>query len=104
MSIEDIQSKVRAALSEGQQIMTRLRADYAASDNLTSFVRKAVTEEILNKKERIPGTLITLWVIAVFILSYDWTFGMNWAMVFNLVILPVLVYYIVQTVREAPSN
>ncbi|GEM_PF-1438211 len=102
--IKEVESNIREKIGNCKQLIDKLRNDYAKSDNLKTFVTQAVTEEILNKKERIPATIVTVWLLLVMIFSYDWTFGMNWAYVFNLGVLPFGVYYIVRSINEAPTN
>ncbi|MGH8500205.1 MAG: hypothetical protein ACRERV_15570, partial [Methylococcales bacterium] len=82
----------------------KLRKEYSESNSKIAFIKTAFTREILEKKERIPGAIITAWILILMIFNYSWTFGMNWSTVFNFGVLPIIVYYIVRTVRETPSS
>lgn len=102
--IQNAQAEVTGKIQHFKEFATQLRKEHSESDNTVVFVKTAFTREILEKKERIPGAIIGTWIFLLLIFSYDWTFGMNWAMVFNLGVLPFLIYYIFRSIREAPSE
>ncbi|MGH8548392.1 MAG: hypothetical protein ACRERU_07295 [Methylococcales bacterium] len=111
MQFKELQTKIteriqnlKALVAQLQALIAQLRKEHSASKNTIAFIKEAFTREILEKKERIPGAIITAWILILLIVSYDWTFGMNWSIVFYLGVLPFIVYYIVRTVKEAPSS
>lgn len=104
MTLQEIKAK-GAQMTQGlRQVGAELRKEYAESKNIIAFTKTAFTREILEKKERIPGAIITGWFLVLLIACFDWTYGMNWAMVFNLGVLPFLVYYIVRNVWDSPRG
>ncbi|MCI0667351.1 MAG: hypothetical protein L0Y38_10500 [Methylococcaceae bacterium] len=95
---------LKAQIEPLKALFGQLRKEHSESKNTIAFVKQAFTREILEKKERIPGAIISAWILLLLIVSYDWTFGMDWPMVFYFGVLPFIVYYIVRTVRQAPSS
>ncbi|MGH8558428.1 MAG: hypothetical protein ACRESZ_13385 [Methylococcales bacterium] len=104
MKLEQLKSKITANIQCLQDAGAKLRKEYAESDQKIAFVKTVFTREILERKERIPGAIITAWILILLIFSYSWTYGMNWSTVFNFGVLPAIVYYIVRALREAPSS
>lgn len=98
MNIKELVEKSRTHISNFQELIAKIRKDYAKSDNFVSFAKNLITKEILEKKERIPGAIITLWLLLLTIFTF------NLAIVFNFGILPIMIYYVVQIVRNAPAN
>jgi hypothetical protein len=99
-----LQTKITERVQNVKALAAQLRKEHADSKNTVAFVKQAFTREILEKKERIPGAIITAWILILLIFSYDWTFGMNWSLVFYLGVLPFIVYFIVRSIRESPST
>ena len=104
MNIKELQGNISARTRTLKELSMQLRKEYSESDNKTAFIKEAFTREILEKKERIPGAIATAWLLLLLIFCYDWSFGMNWSMVFNFGVLPLIIFYIVRSIREAPSN
>ena len=104
MNIKKLQSNITERIRPLKELGAQLRKEYSESDNKIAFIKAAFTREILEKKERIPGAVITAWFVLLLIACYDWTYGMNWSLVFNFGVLPLIVYYIVRSIKEAPSN
>jgi hypothetical protein len=104
MTFNDLKAKITGNVQKVKAIIAPLGKEFSESDNKIAFIKEAFSREIVQKKERIPGAIITGWFLILFIFCYDWTFGMNWSMVFNLGVLPLIIYYIVRTIREAPSS
>lgn len=101
---KNVQAEVTGKIQNCKELFAQLKKEHAESENTVVFVKTAFTREILEKKERIPGAIIGTWIFLLLIFSYDWTFGMNWAMVFNLGVLPFLAFYIFRSIKEAPSK
>ncbi len=95
---------LREKIQNLRQLSSQLRKEHSESPNTIAFVKAAFTREILEKKERIPGAIIAAWILILMIASYDWTFGMNWSVVFYFGVLPFIVFFIVRSIRQAPSN
>jgi hypothetical protein len=104
MTFKDLKAKITGSITNLKEIIAQLRKEYSESNNKIAFIKKAFAREILEKKERIPGAIITAWFLILLIGCYDWTYGMQWSIVFNFGVLPLIVYYIVRTIREAPSS
>ena len=64
---------------------------------LVPFVKEQVSKEILEKKERIPGAIITVWILFLLIF-YDM------AILFVFGIFPIIIYFTVQMIKNAPTN
>ena len=97
MNFNEIVAKVKATITSTKELAENIRQDYAASAGLVSFVKGLVSKEILEKKERIPGAILTVWILFLLIF-YD----MAILLVFGL--LPILIYVSVQMIKNAPSN
>ncbi|MGR9106229.1 MAG: hypothetical protein ACU843_04785 [Gammaproteobacteria bacterium] len=104
MEFKELQTRFTTTIQNLKNLGAQLGKEHAESASTVAFVKTAFTREILEKKERIPGAIITTWFLILIVACYDWTFGMNWSMVFNLGVLPLLVYYIVRSIKDAPSS
>ena len=104
MNIKELKGDITGKAQHIKTLIGQLKKEHSESEGTIAFIKVAFTREILEKKERIPGAIITAWLLLLLIVSYDWTFGMNWSMVFNFGVLPLIVYYIFRSIREAPSN
>lgn len=97
MNFNEIVAKVKETITSTKELAGNIRQDYAASAGLVSFVKELVSKEILEKKERIPGAIITVWVLFLLIF-YDM------AIVFVFGIFPIIIYFTVQMIKNAPTN
>lgn len=104
MNFKELQADISKRIQSLKGFSAVLRKEYSESDGKIGFVKGAFKREILEKKERHPSAIITAWILLLLIFSYDWTFGMNWSLVFYFGALPFIVYYIYRTVKQAPSN
>lgn len=104
MTFRELQTNITGTIQNLKQFSSKLRKEHSESPNTIAFIKTTFTREILDKKERIPGAIITAWIVILLMTCYDWTYGMNWSMVFNLGVLPIIVYYIVRTIKQAPSS
>lgn len=104
MKVKELQNVISERIQILKTLFAQLRKEHSESKNTIAFIKEVFTREILEKKERIPGALVAAWFLILLIACYDWTFGMNWSMVFNLGVLPLIAYYIVRSLRQTPSN
>ena len=104
MNIKELKADITERAQNIKALIGQLKKEHSESESTIAFIKVAFTREILEKKERIPGAIISAWLLVLIIFSYDWTFGMNWSTVFNFGVLPLIAYYIFRSIREAPSN
>lgn len=104
MNVEQIKAKTTANIECLKQLGAQLRKEFAESPRKLDFFKTLFAREILEKKERIPGAIIAAWILILLIFSYSWTFGANWAIVFNFGILPAIIYFVWRALRQAPST
>lgn len=104
MNIKELKAKITEKIQSLKELTATLRKEYSESKSKIGFIQTAFKREILDKKERIPGAIITAWILVLMIFNYSWTYGMNWSTVFNFGVLPIIVYYIWRSVRESPSS
>ncbi len=97
MNFNELVAKVKEAITSVKELAGQIRKDYAESTGLVAFVKGLVSKEILEKKERIPGAIITVWILFL-MMFYDM------AIVFNFGILPVIIYFTVRVIKNAPTN
>ncbi len=97
MDFNELVAKAKGTITSTKELAGKVRQDYAASAGLVSFVKEQVSKEILEKKERIPGAIIAVWILFLLIF-YDM------AIVVNFGVFPVIIYFTVRMIKNAPTN
>ena len=96
-SLKELDSKLRLKIAAAKSFVAKARQDYAKSENLISFLKDLITNEILNKRERIPTVSVTLWLLFLLIFF-------DMVIFFNLGLLPILIYYMVRVIKNTPGS
>jgi len=95
--INNLVALVKTEINNLKAIAATIGEHHKNSANLVESAKVIVTKEVLEKKERIPTVLITLWILFLIIFF-------SWSMIVVLGIFPFIIYYAVQSIKAAPSG
>ena len=80
------------------QVFGKARDDYKRADNIETFFKTFLKEELMDQPHRILPTAVTVWILIL--LVTHWKFWI----VFVFGILPIVIYYLIPIFRKTPTS
>jgi len=92
-----LKTKLLDGLGGLLQVLSKARDDYKRADNIETFFKTFLKEELMDHPERIPVTAYCVWLL---MLLTHWKFWI----VFVFGILPIVLYYLIPIFRKTPTS
>jgi hypothetical protein len=93
-----LKTKLLDSLGGLLQVLSKARDDYKRADNIETFFKTFLKEELMDQPKRILPTVVTVWILIL--LVFHWKFWI----VFVFGILPIVLYYLIPIFRKTPTS